>query len=462
MLIMGFRKPASGLAFDRESVRTIDKDGRLHVAVSNISKATVNGYFGHEIPDYEELGLDPDRLYYLLRDPRELATAAPTFNNLPILREHVPVSAEAPMQELVIGSTGTDAAWSAPYLQNSAVIWCADDIEDIEEERKKEWSCAYHYRADMTPGVFSGLRYDGIMRDIVGNHVALVDEGRAGPDVVVGDSFSGALKMAVLKSRRALMLSGAVAAFAAPKLAQDKKVDISGALAGYSAKSKGKDRDKLAGKIIAALKPSLAQDGEVDVADVVQIIAAVEGAEDVPEAQDEITEAAPADPGPGMEPTAADADDDVLSRVMAFLADKLGDEDKAALAAIVNGEGAAEDEEPGAEGDPTKIKNAPAMDAKTIAAMVGRNVAAMREAERAVEPHIGKVTVALDSAAAIYKLALDHAKVDTKGVPPSAYKAMVAMLPKPTGDKPPVAMDHAGVQNDFRTRFPNAGQLVAI
>ena len=40
----------------------------------------------------------------------------------------------------------------------------------------------------MTPGDYEGDPYDGIMRDIVGNHVAKVKEGRAGPDVCVGDS----------------------------------------------------------------------------------------------------------------------------------------------------------------------------------------------------------------------------------------------------------------------------------
>lgn len=36
-------------ALDRDTVRTIDADGRLHVAVTNISKATVNPYRGKEI-----------------------------------------------------------------------------------------------------------------------------------------------------------------------------------------------------------------------------------------------------------------------------------------------------------------------------------------------------------------------------------------------------------------------------
>ena len=43
------------LAFDRSTVRTIDADGRLHVAKSHISKAGVNLYSGKEIPGWQAL-----------------------------------------------------------------------------------------------------------------------------------------------------------------------------------------------------------------------------------------------------------------------------------------------------------------------------------------------------------------------------------------------------------------------
>jgi hypothetical protein len=39
----------------------------------------------------------------------------------------------------------------------------------------------------MTPGMYEGQRYDGVMRDIQGNHVALVKAGRAGSDVMAAD-----------------------------------------------------------------------------------------------------------------------------------------------------------------------------------------------------------------------------------------------------------------------------------
>ncbi len=178
-----------GLAFDRApvTVRRIDEDGRMHVEVSNISKATINPYLGKEIPKYRELGLDPNRIYQLLRDPAELKKAESTFNNLPLLDEHVGVNAASHRPEHVIGSTGTDAAFEHPHLKNSLVIWADRGIKAVESERKKQLSSAYRYRADMTPGMYEGKRYDGVMRDLVGNHVALVQEGRAGSDVVVGD-----------------------------------------------------------------------------------------------------------------------------------------------------------------------------------------------------------------------------------------------------------------------------------
>jgi hypothetical protein len=103
------------LAFDR-SARRIDADGRLHVDRSHISKATVNPYYGNEIPGYEELGLDPTKVYRLLRDPVELERGAPTFARLPILSKHVPVTVDSPQPDLVVGSIGSEVIFDSPYL----------------------------------------------------------------------------------------------------------------------------------------------------------------------------------------------------------------------------------------------------------------------------------------------------------------------------------------------------------
>ena len=118
-------------AADKASWR-VDADGRLHIALCRISKATVNPYYGREIPNCEALGLDPSRVYRMWRPAEELAKAAPTFNNIQVLSKHVAVSVDAPQEMLVAGSTGTDAVFTDPYLMNSIVIWRAEDIEAIK------------------------------------------------------------------------------------------------------------------------------------------------------------------------------------------------------------------------------------------------------------------------------------------------------------------------------------------
>lgn len=186
------------LAFDRSprsprSVRRIDKDGRLHVEIANISKAAVNPYLGKEIPGHIILGLDPKKLYKMLRAPEELARpeTVQSANNIQLLSKHIAVNARSPQKQHIAGSTGTDAVFEAPYLKNSLVVWDQDDIDDIESRDRCELSCSYHYEPDMTSGNHDGEPYDGVMRNIIFNHVALVEEGRAGHDVMVADSAMG-------------------------------------------------------------------------------------------------------------------------------------------------------------------------------------------------------------------------------------------------------------------------------
>lgn len=223
------RPQRDGLAFDFKSVRSFSADGYLHVENSNISKAAINPYLGREIPGWEELGLDPDKIYKLFRDPQELAKAASTFNNVPLLSKHVPVSSTAFPSELIMGSTATDANFSPPYLTNGLVVWTEEGIRGIESEKKKELSSAYRYTPDMVSGNYQGEKYDGVMRDIIGNHVALVEEGRAGPDVMVGDSMESirmAKKPTVKMSRQAAIAVMVVSSALRPKLAADSKLNL--------------------------------------------------------------------------------------------------------------------------------------------------------------------------------------------------------------------------------------------
>ncbi len=197
--------------------RHYDADGRLHILRTPISKATVNPYYGREIPGAAELGLELERVYYMLRDPGELAKAAQSFARVQLMFIHTAVSADDPKQESIAGTIGSDVEFLAPYLIADMCVWDAEAIAGIETETIEELSSSYRYRADMTPGMYEGQRYDGIMRDIQGNHVALVKAGRAGSDVKAADSKLET-KMTETKFGKALY---AILCAASPKLAAD-------------------------------------------------------------------------------------------------------------------------------------------------------------------------------------------------------------------------------------------------
>lgn len=176
------------LAMDSASKRSIDQNGFMHVEISNITKESVDPYRGYEIPRAKAFGLDPDKIYMGYRSGEELKKAAHTFNGLPITREHHVDSAENPQREHRVGSIGTDCAYNAPYLQAGVTITDGEAIRKIESGERMEFSAGYFFEPVFEKGEFEGKAYDFIMTEIKGNHVALVETGRAGADVCVADS----------------------------------------------------------------------------------------------------------------------------------------------------------------------------------------------------------------------------------------------------------------------------------
>ncbi|HIH9250982.1 TPA: DUF2213 domain-containing protein [Enterobacter ludwigii] len=244
----------SAFAFDRASVRTYDADGKLHVELTPISKANVCVYYGREIPGCDELGLIPDKAYRLLRDPEELRKAADTFNNQPLLNTHIAVSVLDPPKEAIIGSTGESAEFDGTYLKNSLVIWDVNSIIGVENKQQREISSSYRYRLDMTPGEYEGEAYDGVMRDIVCNHVAIVPSGRAGPDVFVYDSQPTGLKlMSKIKSLMTLIR---------PYLANDEKSEEVEKKVEAIIKDEDEDKKKAEDEMSEEEKKKLAEDEE--------------------------------------------------------------------------------------------------------------------------------------------------------------------------------------------------------
>lgn len=147
----------NSILFDSKSKRSIDKNGFMHVEISNISKESVDPYYGSEIANSEALGFEPDKIYFGYRKGEELAKAAKTFNGLPLMREHHFDSAEKPQREHRVGSVGTDCTYNAPYLQASLTITDAEAIRKIESGERMELSCSYFYNPVVEKGEMLAL-----------------------------------------------------------------------------------------------------------------------------------------------------------------------------------------------------------------------------------------------------------------------------------------------------------------
>lgn len=68
-------------------------------------------------------------------------------------------------------------------VSGTIIISHADAINAVESDGLREVSCGYMADLVEEPGVYEGQAYDFVQRNIKYNHIAIVDKGRAGPDV---------------------------------------------------------------------------------------------------------------------------------------------------------------------------------------------------------------------------------------------------------------------------------------
>lgn len=359
-----------------ETARTYDENGYLHVATSNITKEQVVPYVGDTIPRWRELGLKPKAVYQIYRPAEEIEKAAATFNGLPLSLDHWEMDAANMPKEKIVGSLGTEATFEKPYLKNSLTVTDADAIARIKSGEFRDLSAGYLCDVEMSDGIFDGKHYDGIMRNIRGNHVALVREGRAGHDVRVADSALKGGENMDAETWKTLFF------------------DLTKAINGGD-----KPMEEIKKEEIVK---------EDSAPDMTNTAPAVENAPETP-AKDE-------------EPVDVLADE--LREAMKSAG--LDPEDKAAQKAFMAGIAYGK---PTEDAKPTEDKckdtaqdSAPVFD-KAMAA-------ALYTAAEEVAPHVGKISnpFAFDSAADIYKKALDAKGIAVDGVDPSAYGAMVRMI----------------------------------
>ncbi|MDE9518969.1 DUF2213 domain-containing protein [Xenorhabdus bovienii] len=398
------------LAFDR-SMRSKDGNGHLIVERTVLSKAAVNPYRGKEIPGYEKLGLDPEKVYRLLRDPLELERAAKTFSKKQLLIKHIPVDSSEPQKEYTIGAIGSDISFEDGRLYGDLSVWDGYAIDLIESGKMQELSAGYGYTPDMTPGEYEGQHYDGVMRNIFGNHVALVERGRIGRDAIISDHQTIDLETEMKLKQGATPI---IAAQIKQALAMD--ADLS--------------EDSLRA-IITAVTSNLAQDEDP---------AAIKGAKDNEQKPEGAKDNDPKAPEGSSKPEGAKDNDPKAPEGSSKPEGAKDNDPKTESAKDQEEKDKAKDE-----------KDKPAMDAAMIEQRAVERVTALFQAREDVKPLIG--VVAMDSAEQVYGYALKQKGVDTTGVHASAYKTMVGMLlsNQVAATKTNVAMDHDSFADDKLT-----------
>lgn len=176
--------------------REYDTNGWFEVKDNPLSLVGVFPYLGRSI-DPEA---NPDKLFNVYRPAEELASpeCVESFKLLPWVDDHTMLGSEdeglTPAERKgVQGVIGQDVYFDADdgdgVLKGNIKVF-SDAMASLIANGKKELSCGYRCRYEYAPGSFKGQAYDYVQRDIRGNHLALVDNGRMGPDVAVLDHFS--------------------------------------------------------------------------------------------------------------------------------------------------------------------------------------------------------------------------------------------------------------------------------
>jgi uncharacterized protein len=112
-------------------------------------------------------------------DSVESLAGVPLTNRHP----HVLVDAQN-AKKFMVGFTSDKVDKNEPFVETSVTITDAKTIDEVENKGLREVSCGYTCELEMNAGVTpSGEHFDAIQRNIVYNHLAVVDRGRAGKEV---------------------------------------------------------------------------------------------------------------------------------------------------------------------------------------------------------------------------------------------------------------------------------------
>lgn len=166
--------------------KQIDKNDFWFIQKNPITKVGVFPYLGKQI----SADCEPNKVYMVLRPKEELfrKETLDSLKLLPLVNEHTMLGKDfTPAEEKgVEGILGEQVVHDNDTIYTDIKIF-SEDMKDKISNGKKELSLGYFCTYDKQTGTYKGQRYDYVQKNIVGNHLALVDKGRMGSDVRVYD-----------------------------------------------------------------------------------------------------------------------------------------------------------------------------------------------------------------------------------------------------------------------------------
>ncbi|MGD8707084.1 MAG: DUF2213 domain-containing protein [Nitrosopumilaceae archaeon] len=126
-------------------------------------------------------------VFWELRPPEEVfdQDSLDSFKMLPLTNEHPRERITIDnIKQYQVGYSGDRIDHDEYHVTTPLIFTDRETIMDIQEG-KRAISNGYTCDVEETPGVWMGIPYDGIQRNIRGNHIALVDRGRAGDAAIL-------------------------------------------------------------------------------------------------------------------------------------------------------------------------------------------------------------------------------------------------------------------------------------
>lgn len=173
---------------DIASEREYTDEGFLQVP-ARISRMGIQEYLAIELGLVDR---DPKDIIKVYRPEEEVfnESSLKSFANKPITNNHPPelVSAKN-AKDFSVGMSGPEVLKDGMFVKTTLHVTDGAAIAQIESG-KVELSNGYTADIEWVPGVTTnGEEYDAIQRNIKGNHIAIVERGRAGPACRVSDNL---------------------------------------------------------------------------------------------------------------------------------------------------------------------------------------------------------------------------------------------------------------------------------